>query len=93
MNLLGFPYQHTVPVVGTRVLDLGPLLTGLPLAADGLGALIGSLVVASRGDIRQKGRHFAVGLILMMTAILSFSLSRWYPLAFDLLFLAGAETA
>jgi MFS family permease len=93
MNLLGFPYQHMVPVIGRQVLDLGPLLTGLLLAADGLGALIGSLVVASLGEVRQKGRLFVAGSALMMTAVLLFSLSRWYLLAFGLLFMVGAGTA
>ena len=93
MNLLGFPYQHMVPVIGRQVLDLGPLLTGLLLAADGLGALIGSLVVASLGEVRQKGRLFVAGSALMMTGVLLFSLSRWYLLAFGLLFMVGAGTA
>jgi len=93
MNLLGFPYQHMVPVVGRQVLGLGPLLTALLLAADGFGALIGSLIVASLGDVRRKGRLFVVGSILMMSAVLLFSLSQWYWLAFGLLFLAGAGAA
>jgi MFS family permease len=93
MNLLGFPYQHMVPVVGRHVLELGPLLTGLLLAADGLGALTGSLVVASLGEVSQKGRLFVAGSVLMMTAVLLFSLSRWYLLAFGLLFMVGAGTA
>lgn len=93
MNLLGFPYQHMVPVVGRHVLELGPLLTGLLLAADGLGALTGSLVVASLGEVRQKGRLFVAGSVLMMTAVLLFSLSRWYLLAVGLLFMVGAGTA
>jgi predicted MFS family arabinose efflux permease len=93
MNLLGFPYQHMVPVVGRQVLGLGPLLTGLLLAADGLGALIGSLIVASLGDVRGKGRLFVVGSILLMVAVLLFSLSRWYLLAFGLLFIGGAGAA
>ena len=93
MNLLGFPYQHMVPVVGRQVLGLGPLLTALLLAADGFGALIGSLIVASLGDVRRKGRLFVVGSILLMSAVLLFSLSQWYLLAFGLLFLAGAGAA
>jgi len=93
MNLLGFPYQHMVPVVGRQVLGLGPLLTGLLLAADGLGALTGSLVVASLGDVRWKGRLFVVGSFLLMGTVLLFSFSRWYLLAFGLLFLAGVGVA
>ena len=93
MNLLGFPYQHMVPVVGRQVLGLGPLPTALLVAADGLGALTGSLVVASLGDVRWKGRLFVVGSFLLMGTVLLFSLSRWYLLAFGLLFLAGVGVA
>jgi predicted MFS family arabinose efflux permease len=93
MNLMAFPYQHMVPVVAKQVLGLGPQLTGLLLAADGLGALSGSLVIASLGDVRRKGRLFLIGSLLLMGAVLFFSLSRWYPLAFGLLFIAGAGIA
>jgi MFS family permease len=93
MNLLGFPYQHMVPVVGRQVLGLGPLPTALLVAADGLGALTGSLVVASLGDVRLKGRLFLVGSFLLMGTVLLFSLSRWYLLAFGLMFFAGVGVA
>jgi predicted MFS family arabinose efflux permease len=93
MNLLAFPYQHMVPVVAKQVLGLGPQLTGLLLAADGLGAFIGSLVVASLREVRRKGRLFVTGSFLLMGAALLFSLSPWYLLSFGLLFMAGVGTA
>lgn len=93
MNFLAFPYQHMVPVVARQVLGLGPQLTGLLLAADGLGAFSGSLVVASLREVRRKGRLFVAGSVLLMGAVLSFSLSPWYWLSFGILFLAGAGTA
>ncbi len=93
MNLLAFPYQHMVPVVAKQVLGLGPQLTGLLLAADGLGAFSGSLFVASLREVRRKGRLFVVGSVLLMGAVLLFSLSPWYLLSFGVLFMAGAGTA
>jgi predicted MFS family arabinose efflux permease len=93
MNLMAFPYQHMVPVVAKHVLGLGPQLAGLLLAADGFGALTGSLVVASFGDVKRKGRLFVIGSILLMGSVLLFSFSRWYLLACGLLFLAGVGTA
>jgi MFS family permease len=93
MNLLGFPYQHMVPVIAKRVLGLGPQLTGLLLAADGLGAFSASLVVASRRHVRRKGRLFTSGAVLLMTAVMLFSFSGWYLLSFALLFLAGVGIA
>jgi predicted MFS family arabinose efflux permease len=93
MNLLAFPYQHMVPVVAKQVLGLGPQLTGLLLAADGLGAFSGSLFVASLREVKRKGRLFVVGAVLLMGAVLLFSLSPWYLLSFGVLFMAGAGTA
>jgi MFS family permease len=93
LNLLAFPYQHMVPVVARQVLELGPRLTGLLLAADGLGAFSGSLVVASLGNVQRKGRLFAVGSGVLIGGVLLFSCSSWYPLSFALLFVAGAGTA
>lgn len=93
MNLLGFPYQHLAPVVGKQVLELGPRLTGLLLSADGLGAFTVSLLIASRRDVRHKGRLFVIGSALLLAAVLGFSISRWYLLSFALLFIAGAGVA
>ena len=93
MNLLGFPYQNMVPVIAKQVLGLGPQLTGLLLAADGLGAFSASLVVASRRNVKHKGRLFAIGSVLLMTAVMLFSFSGWYLLSFVLLFLAGTGIA
>jgi len=93
MNLLAFPYQHMVPVVAKQVLGLGPQLTGLLLAADGLGAFSGSLAVASFREVKLKGRLFVMGSVLLMGAVLLFSLSPWYWLSFGLLFLGGLGTA
>jgi len=82
-----------VPVVAKQVLGLGPQLTGLLLAADGLGAFSGSLFVASLREVRRKGRLFVVGSVVLMGAVLLFSLSPWYLLSFGVLFMAGAGTA
>jgi predicted MFS family arabinose efflux permease len=93
MNLLGFPYQNMVPVIAKQVLGLGPQLTGLLLAADGLGAFVASLFVASRQRVNRTGRLFAIGSLLLMTAVMLFSFSGWYLLSFALLFVAGAGIA
>jgi MFS family permease len=48
MNALVFPYQQMWPVFARDVFRVGPELLGLLIAADGLGALVGALVVAAR---------------------------------------------
>jgi MFS family permease len=93
MNLLGFPYQNMVPVIARQILELGPQLAGLLLASDGLGAFVGSLLVASRRSVRRRGLLFALGSFAMMGSVFLFSFSRWYPLSCLLLFCAGVGTA
>jgi MFS family permease len=93
MNLLGFPYQNMVPVIARQILELGPQLAGALLASDGLGAFVGSLLVASRRSVRRRGMLFALGSFAMMGSVFFFSLSRWYPLSCVLLFCAGLGTA
>lgn len=93
MNLLAFPYQQVAPVVAKKVLDLGPQLAGLLLAADGLGAFVASLLIASRRDVHRKGLGFILGSALFISSVLLFSFSRWYLLSCLLLFIAGAGAA
>ena len=56
MNGLMFPYQQMLPVFARDVLRVGPELLGLLVAADGVGALIGAILV---GFYRDKKLSFA----------------------------------
>jgi MFS family permease len=93
LNLLGFTYQNLVPVVAKKMLEQGPRLTGLLLAADGFGAMIVALLIASRRDLKHKGRAFVLGSAFFMAAAFLFSLSPWYVLSFAVLLIAGAGGA
>lgn len=93
VNLWGFPYQSMVPVIGQERLGLDPFAVGLLMSADGLGALVGSLLIASRGVDRSFTRLYIAGSLLFLTMILVFALSRWYGLSLPILFLAGLGVA
>ena len=93
LNFLGFPYQNLVPVVAKKMLEQGPRLTGLLLAADGFGAMVVALLIASRRGLKHKGRVFVLGSVLVMVTVLLFSFSPWYLLSFVLLLIAGAGGA
>jgi MFS family permease len=58
-------------------------------AADALGALSAGLVLESRGLLQPRARTAFVLAILWCLAIGSFALSRSYPLALAMLFVAG----
>ena len=57
VNLWGFAYITMVPVIGERVLQLSPTLIGLLLSAEGLGALLGALLVAR---FERPHRHLQI---------------------------------
>jgi MFS family permease len=94
MNTLFFPYQHMLPVFARDVLDLGPVGLGALVAADGGGALLGALVIASRrGD---AGHRLMFGSAVLAAPVLLVALSgmRWAPLCAGVLVAMGvAESA
>jgi MFS family permease len=52
---LGNPYQHMMPVFAEAVFEVGPAGLGVLMAASGVGALIGSLVIASSTGFARRG--------------------------------------
>jgi len=93
MNFMLFPYQQMIPVVAERVLNVGPGLMGLLLGAEGLGALIGALVIASRSDMSYHGRVYLYGSLLALSMLLMLSLSHWYFASLAILFILGLGTS
>ncbi len=56
INLLLFSYSTMVPIIARDVLHVGPALIGALLAGEGLGALVGSMYMASAVNLRYHGR-------------------------------------
>ncbi|MYE53935.1 MAG: MFS transporter [Chloroflexi bacterium] len=93
MNLLLFPYQQLIPVVAAEVLHVGPALMGLLLAFEGLGALTGSIGIASWSNLTHHGRVYLFGSLAGLTMLLVFSFSQWYGLSLALMLMLGLGTA
>ena len=93
MNLLLFPYQQLIPVVAAEVLYVGPTLMGLLLAFEGLGALTGSIGIASWSNLTHHGRVYLFGSLAGLTMLLVFSFSQWYGLSLALMLMLGLGTA
>jgi MFS family permease len=89
MNALAFSYVQIMPVVARDHLRVGPGLMGLLASADGMGTLIGALLLAALGKLPNHGRIFALGALLELVSLLAFAASPWYALSFVLLFGVG----
>jgi len=91
MTALGIPLLTFLPVIAKDVFHSGlnPSIFTTMLSVSGAGAVAGSLVVASLGNIPNKGRVALTMLICLGVAMAGFSLSKSLVFSYVLLFLAG----
>ena len=89
MNVM-FQYHLFIPVIADEHLHVGPGLMGLLAAADGIGFVIGSLLIGLLGSrIRISGKIFLGGCIGVSIFLLAFALSPWFLLSFIILIIVG----
>jgi predicted MFS family arabinose efflux permease len=85
----GLPYMNLMPVFAVDVFDVGEVGLGLLLGMAGLGALVGSLIIASLGDFRKKGL-LLIGLAIGFGfTVAMFGFSGSYPVSLVLLIAVG----
>jgi MFS family permease len=89
-SLFGMSYVTMLPVFARDVLTVGSEGYGVLMGISGVGALLGTMVLASLGDVRQKGLLMLAGATAFGSLIVLFALSRAFPLSLALLFLMGA---
>ena len=89
MNLFAFPYQQMIPVLGAEKLMVAPVLVGLLLSIEGLGATFGALTIAAVAQPRHYTRVYTYASLGFLCVIAAFALVPWYWLAIPLLFVGG----
>jgi len=77
----GFSYLIMLPVIAKAVLNVGPTGLGYLTSAGGIGSLIGTAVVASSNDFKDKWKLLTVGTLSAGVSILIFASSPWYELS------------
>jgi hypothetical protein len=82
-------YTGILPIYADTVLGVGPAGLGLLLSAPGLGAVIGSVGLVSRGDVQDKGRVLLVTGLLFGLALVGFALSSVFVVSLVLLAAVG----
>ena len=91
MTFLSMPMRTYLPVFVKDIFHRGPETYGNLLSAMGLGSICGSLMVAHKGNMRNKGRFALIMLICLALGIIGFSLSPMLRLSYLMLLLVGAS--
>ena len=89
MNGMVLPLQYFIPVIATEVLKVGPALGGVIGAAEGIGTLVGAIIIGSRRNYTFHGRYFAIGAMIVGVGVAAVAWSPWFLVSFLLLFTAG----
>jgi MFS family permease len=89
-TLLGFSYQSLLPVFASaKVLDVGASGLGFMSTATGLGALAGSLLIASYNDFRRRGLAQLVVGAAWGVSLMFFGMAGSFAVALVALMLVG----
>ncbi len=90
---LGMSYFTMAPAIARDVLDLGSRGLGLLLAANGVGALAGTISVALLSNARHRGRIVIIGVACFAVILIAFALSSNVYLSFVLILFLGVCTS
>jgi MFS family permease len=98
-TLMGMPYAVLMPVFADGVLGAGPGGQGLLMTAAGVGALLGTLCLITRREIRRLASWMAASAAAFGVSLVIFSLSEslWLsaalivPVGFTMMLLMGAS--
>jgi MFS family permease len=89
VSFVGMPYVVLMPVFADRILHAGARGLGLLTGASGVGAVIGSLVLAARRGVSGLGGWVSLACGGFGVSLILFSTSRSFPLSVVLLLPVG----
>ena len=90
VGVMGMPYATLMPVIASKVLHGGPHTLGILMTAAGIGALIGTLYLASRHTVVGLGKVIVAASIGLSLGLIAFSFSRVLWLSMLVLPIVGA---
>lgn len=88
-SVCGMPYVVLMPVFARDILQVGPRGLGYLMGAAGVGALLGALLLAWRGDRPRKGAFALRAALLFYASLVAFALSRRFDLSLAALAVTG----
>jgi len=88
-SIFGMSYASMLPVFAKDILKVGAPGQGIMMTCIGIGAVIGSLTVATLASLQRKGMVWTAGNLLFPPMLLLLALSRSFPLTLASLFVLG----
>ncbi|OGP64116.1 MAG: MFS transporter [Deltaproteobacteria bacterium RBG_13_47_9] len=89
VSLVGMPYRVFMPVFARDILHGGPHVFGFLIGSSGLGALVGSIYLASRKSVLGLEKWVALAACIFGAGLIGFSLSRIFWLSLFLILWAS----
>lgn len=89
ISFTGMPFGVLMPIFASEILGRGAEGLGILMGATGVGALLGSITLATRGSVIGLGRWVARASIGFGVALVLFSFSRSFALSVVLLIPVG----
>jgi MFS family permease len=89
VSLMGMPYAVLMPIFAVKILHGGPQALGFLLGATGVGAIAGSIYLASRKSVLGLGRVIVISSTVFGIGLIAFSLSRLFWLSLLMMLLIG----
>jgi MFS family permease len=89
-TILAFPYMALMPIFARDVLGYGPGGFGLMSTAVGVGAVVGTLTMATLTNVKHKGRIMLGAVFVLGVSLILFSQSKDMELSLVILAFTGA---
>ena len=89
-TILAFPYMALMPIFAEDVLGKGASGFGLMGSAVGIGAVVGTLTLATLKNVQHKGHLMIVSVFVLGSSLVLFALSRSFELSLVILMVTGA---
>ena len=86
--ILGTPYSQLLPMFTEDILKVSATDMGILIAVSGVGAIVGSLILASLMN-RKRGMILLIAGIVLGIALIVFSFSSWWYLSLAIIIFIG----
>jgi MFS family permease len=86
--ICGLPFMQLMPMITEDVLHVGEVGLGILFSVSGIGAIVGSLILASLPS-KKRGTIMLISGIIMGLALVGFGFSTWWLVSVGLVIFVG----